>query len=124
MAKVQKFRDLIAEMKTVARGERAAPKNAAKASYESVDALLRLLTPENRELLGVIRDRRPNSISELAELTGRSQPNLARTLWKMESAGFVVMTTTGRRKAPRVKAKRITVTIDPCSRHHDELRIS
>lgn len=124
MAKVQKFRDLISEMKAVARRERPAPRDAAKTSYESVDAVLRLLTPENRALLGIIRDRRPNSIAELADLTGRSQPNLTRTLGKMESAGFVVMTAAGRRKAPRVSARRVSVTIDPCATDRDALRIT
>lgn len=124
-AKVQKFRDLISEMKAVARREKPAPRDAARTSYESVDAVLRLLTPENRALLGIIRDRRPNSIAELADLTGRSQPNLTRTLGKMESAGFVVMAAAaGRRKAPRLAAKRVSVTIDPCATDRDALRIT
>ena len=36
-----------------------------------------------------IRDKKPQSIAELADLTGRAQPNLTRTLGKLEAIGFV-----------------------------------
>ena len=49
--KIQPMQDLIAEMRAVARGEMAAPADAAMASVESAGALLRLLTPDNRSLL-------------------------------------------------------------------------
>jgi len=58
--KVQRFEDLIAEMRAVARGEVAAPPDAAAPSVESAEVLLRLLTPDNRRLLRTIRDARPN----------------------------------------------------------------
>jgi uncharacterized protein involved in copper resistance len=57
-------------MKAVARGRKSPPKDAGGISFDSVGALLRLLTPQNRALLGVIRDKKPQSIAELAELTG------------------------------------------------------
>ena len=46
--KVQSLRSLREEMKAVARGERPAPADAGKPSFNSVDAVVRLLTPENR----------------------------------------------------------------------------
>lgn len=72
-----------------------------------------MLTPENRRLLALIRDRKPGSVAELADLTGRAQPNLTRTLAKLEAAGFISMKTVGRRKTPSVSVKRIVVEIDP-----------
>ena len=45
------------EMKAVARGKIKAPSDAAARSFNSVEALVRLLTPGNRYLLSVIRDR-------------------------------------------------------------------
>jgi predicted transcriptional regulator len=113
--KVQNLRSLREEMKAVARGERPAPADAGKPSFNSVDALVRLLTPENRQLLAIIRDRRPQSVAELVEMSGRAQPNLTRTLAKMTSAGFITMKVVGRRKAPSVAVKKITVEIDPYS---------
>ena len=121
--KVQNLRSLREEMKAVARGERAAPANAGKPSFNSVDAMVRLLTPENRQLLAIIRDRKPQSVAELVEMSGRAQPNLTRTLAKMESAGFITMKTVGRRKAPSVVVKKIVVEIDPYS-DRDRLRVA
>lgn len=121
--KVQSLRALREEMKAVARGERSAPADAAKPSFNSVDAVVRLLTPENRQLLALIRDRKPQSVAELVEMSGRAQPNLTRTLAKMESAGFITMKTTGRRKTPSVAVKKIVVEIDPYS-DRDRLRVA
>ena len=121
--KIQSLRSLREEMKAVARGERAAPADAAKPSFNSVDALIRLLTPENRRLLALIRDRKPGSVAELAQLTGRAQPNLTRTLAKLEAAGFIRMKTVGRRKAPSAAIKKIVVEIDPFSQR-DRLRVA
>jgi len=110
-------------MKAVARGERRAPADAAAPSFNSVEALVRLLTPANRQLLALIRDRKPDSVAELVRLTGRAQPNLTRTLAKLEAAGFIKMKTVGRRKAPSTTIKKIVVEIDPYSAR-DRLRVA
>jgi len=121
--KVQSLKNLEAEMRAVARGERPAPKDAALPSFESVDALMRLLTPENRVLLAVIRDRKPRSIAELSEMTGRAQPNLTRTLAKLEAVGFVHMRTEERRKVPTTAIHKLRVEIDPFSQN-DRLEVA
>jgi predicted transcriptional regulator len=48
-------------------------------------------------------------------MSGRAQPNLTRTLAKMEAAGFITMKAVGRRKAPSVAVTKIIVEIDPYS---------
>jgi predicted transcriptional regulator len=121
--KIQNLASLEKEMRAVARGERAAPPDAAKPSFDSVDALIRLLTPENRRLLALIRDRKPGSVAELAELTGRAQPNLTRTLAKLEAAGFIRMKVVGRRKAPSAAIRKIVVEIDPFAQR-DRMRVA
>ena len=121
--KIQSLASLEEEMRAVARGKRPAPADAAKPSFNSVDALIRLLTPENRHLLALIRDRKPGSVTELVRLAGRAQPNLTRTLAKLEAAGFIRMKAVGRRKAPSAAIKKIVVEIDPFSAR-DRLRMA
>ena len=115
--KIQNLRSLREEMKAVARGERPAPADAANPSFNSIAALVRLLTPQNRQLLAMIRDRKPGSVADLVQMSGRAQPNLTRTLAKLKAAGFITMKTIGRRKAPSTAVKKIVVEIDPFSEH-------
>ena len=121
--KVQSHASLRKQIKAVARGERPAPKDAGGTTFDSVEALLRLLTPQNRELLAVIRDKKPQSIAELAELTGRAQPNLTRTLGKLEAVGFVRMKSVDRRKVPTTTVRSLRINIDPFSQN-DRLELA
>lgn len=108
-------RALKEEMKAVARGETSAPPSAALPSFGSVEALVRILTPENRRLLAVIRNQKPQSIAELGRLTVRAPSNLTRTLAKLEAAGFVRMKVVDRRKVPTVEITKVRIEIDPYS---------
>jgi predicted transcriptional regulator len=110
-------------MKAVTRGDHAAPRDAHKPSFNSIEVVVRLLTPENGRLLAMIRDRKPESVAAPAEMTGRSQPNLTRTLTKLEGAGFIKMQTHGRRKRPSAVIRKIVVEIDPYA-DHDRLRVA
>jgi predicted transcriptional regulator len=121
--RIQSHQSLRDEMKAVARGERPAPQDAALPSFNSVEALMRLLTPENRRLLAVIRDRQPQSVAELAAITGRAAPNLTRTLAKLEAVGFVRMRTVARRKVPTAAVRTLRVEIDPFSQN-DRLEVA
>jgi predicted transcriptional regulator len=111
--KVQSLKALEAEMRAVARGEIAAPADAAAPSVESAEALIRLLTPENRLLLRTIRDARPQSVAELARLTNRAEPNLLRTLGKLEAFGLLEIRTVERRRVPTALIGKLRVEIDP-----------
>lgn len=121
--KIQSMSSLEREMRAVARGERPAPADAAKPSFNSVGAVVRLLTPENRHLLAIIRDRKPRSVAELVKMSGRAQPNLTRTLAKLEAAGFIKVKAAGRLRAPSATIKKIVVEIDPYS-DRDRLRVA
>jgi len=52
-------------------------------------SLSQVLSDENRALLEVIRTARPESISALADLTGRPQGNLSRALKTVSRYGLV-----------------------------------
>ena len=111
--RIQTHGSLRQEMQAVARGARTAAKHAGVPSFESVSALLRLLTPANRALLAVIRDKKPQSIAELAQLTGRAQPNLLRTLGKLEAVGFVHLKTVKQRRVPTTAVRSFRIEVDP-----------
>jgi predicted transcriptional regulator len=111
--KIQAMNALEQEMRAVARGELAPPSDAALPSIESAEALLRLLTPDNRMLLRTIRDAKPQSVAELARLTNRAEPNLLRTLAKLEAFGLLEMRLVGRRRVPTALVGVLHVEIDP-----------
>jgi predicted transcriptional regulator len=114
--KIQSMQDLKKEMLTVARGERKAPADAAQISFESVEAVIRLLTPENRFLLATIDQKKPTSVADLAKLVHRAEPNVSRTLGKLEALGFVRLRQgAGKAKIPEVAIHRLTVDMDICA---------
>lgn len=73
----------------VARGERRPGPNEPKIWFESVRSFCQVLSEDNRELLSAILRNNPQSLNELADLTGRKPSNLSRTLHKMASYGIV-----------------------------------
>jgi predicted transcriptional regulator len=115
--KIKTHRELREEMKAVARGERPAPADAAQPTFESAEVLLRLLTPENRVLLRIIRDERPQSVADLARLTQRAGPNVLWTLAKLEAIGLIEMQTAGNRKIPVSRVYKLRLEIDPFSQN-------
>jgi predicted transcriptional regulator len=121
--KIQRMNDLDAEMRKVARGEITAPADAALPSVDSTEALIRLLTPDNRSLLRTIRDAKPQSVAELARLTNRAESNLLRTLGKLEAFGLLEMQTIDRRRVPTTKIGKLHLDIDPYAMS-DKIEIS
>jgi predicted transcriptional regulator len=95
-----------------ARGERVAEPTDPTIWVSSVDALMRLLTPENRHLLAVIRREKPASVSALAERVGREQGNVSRTIGKLERYGIVELVAAGREKRPEVRVSRLKIELD------------
>lgn len=73
----------------IARGELQPKSTDPRIWFTSMRSLSQVLSDENRALLEVIRSAKPASISELAELTGRKQSNLSRTLKTMSHYGLV-----------------------------------
>jgi predicted transcriptional regulator len=65
--------------------------------FESEKAMAQVLSGENKALLRMILERKPQSITELAQLSGREKGNLSRTLKKMESLGLVIKEKVGKR---------------------------
>lgn len=96
-----KMRD---RMVAIARGEYKPKANEPKIWFSSMKSLAEVLSDENRALLKIIQASQPESISNLAELTGRKQSNLSRTLKTMSSYGLVEMVRENRNVKPIAKA--------------------
>jgi predicted transcriptional regulator len=110
--KVQSWASFRKDLLRAAKG-RGAPRDAGGVIVESAEALLRLLTVENRRLLRIIRDEKPDSVAALARRTGRAEPNLARTLGKLEALGLIEIRLEGRRRVPVTHARSFRVEVDP-----------
>jgi predicted transcriptional regulator len=76
--------DIVRSKYKVARGE-------PKIWFTSIESFARVLSDSNRELLKMIHDQQPDSLAELAELSGRQKSNLSRTLKTMAQYGLVNM---------------------------------
>jgi predicted transcriptional regulator len=111
--RIRSLGDLRDELKAVARGDRPAPAGAAALSFNSIHAVLHLLTPENRMLLATIREQRPASVAELVRATGRDAAAVAQTLEALAAAGFVKLDRIEGRTVPVALAGRLRVEIDP-----------
>ena len=75
----------------IARGDHKPKSGEPKIWFTSMRSLAEVLSDENRALLQVIKETRPESITSLAEATGRKPGNLSRTLKTMSNYGIVEM---------------------------------
>jgi len=76
-------------MLDIAKGVYKPEPSDPKIWFTSMRSLAEVLSDENRALLHVIKDIKPNSIKELSEVTGRKPSNLSRTLKTLENYGIV-----------------------------------
>lgn len=80
-----------ARVLSIARGEYKPKPSEPKIWFTSMRSLAEVLSDENRALLKLISENHPESITSLAELTGRKTSNLSRTLKTMANYGLVEM---------------------------------
>ena len=86
----------------IARGQYVPARNEPKVWFQSLETMSQVLSDRNRALLALIVKTQPQSLTELAEKTGRAKSNLSRTLKTMERYGLVYFEQRpGRQIAPR-----------------------
>lgn len=90
-------------MLSIARGDYKPKSTDPKIWFTSMRSLAEVLSDDNRALLKVIQDSKPQSISSLADITGRKPGNLSRTLKTMSNYGFVEMRRENRHVRPIAK---------------------
>ena len=87
----------------IASGDHQPRPDEPKTWFASMRSLAEVLSDDNRALLHLIREEKPESLGRLAEITGRAPSNLSRTLKTMESYGLVEMQRDVRTVRPVVK---------------------
>src|SRR4051812_25820923 len=97
--------ELREEMRAVARGER-------EASSMPAGAVLGTLSSQgNLDLLRIIHQARPATVSELARLVGRAQPNVSRALQQLAKHGLVRLERDGKEVRPVSVAHEIDIDL-------------
>ena len=94
-----------ARMIAIAKGEYKPKSGEPKIWFTSMKSVAEVLSDENRALLKVIRETRPDSMAVLARSTGRQPSNLSRTLKTMSRYGLVELQREKTQVRPVVKAR-------------------
>lgn len=109
---IASYEEMKARTMRVARGVERVEAEEPKVWFTSTESFAKVLSAGNRELLRVIAERGPESLEELARLTGRAKSNLSRTLKTMAGYGLVRLERGERgRIAPKVIADRVELDL-------------
>lgn len=93
----------------IASGKRKRRSGEPKIWFESLKSLAQVLSNENRELLRLIDEHKPQSLAELEKLSKRRKSNLSRTLKTLERFGIVELPLNEGKMVPVVKAREFQV---------------
>jgi len=109
---IMPLKEFQAYTRAIVTGKHKRKRGEPKIWFNSMASLAQVLSDQNRKLLALIAEEEPESISELAELSHRSQSNLTRTLKTMERYGLVKMRAGAKgRKQPSVPYTDILVDV-------------
>ena len=101
----------------IAKGTYKRKPTEPKIWFTSIKSFAAVLSDENRELLRIIHDDKPESVADLGQMTGRKASNLSRTLHTMAKYGLVRLEEgsqgRGRRAVkPVAVARSVNLTLD------------
>ena len=88
----------------IAKGEYIPKRGEPKVWFESLRSMAEALSSDNQELLRLIAEKKPQSLSELELISGRKKSNLSRTLRMLEDYGIVSVKRANQRVIPQVRA--------------------
>lgn len=101
----------------IARGEYKPSPGEPKIWFTSIRSLAAILSDENQVLLQIINEKKPNSVKELADITGRQPSNLSRTLKTLSAYGFVKLEKLKKTIQPTARFTQFNVIFGiPCKR--------
>lgn len=109
---IASYKDMKARTLAIARGERRPTPGEPRVWFTSTESFAKVLSAGNRELLRIIAENGPDSLDELAKLSGRKKSNLSRTLKTMAGYGLVRLERGERgRVAPRIVHNRVELDL-------------
>jgi len=96
-------------MLDIAAGRYKPKRGEPKVWFSSMKSLSEVLSDNNVRLLKLIKNHKPETIKELAEISGRRSSNLSRTLKTMERYGIVELRKKNKAVKPIVKTTEFTI---------------
>jgi predicted transcriptional regulator len=96
--------DLGDELRGVARGKR-------KPSPRPAGPFLNALSAETLELLQALALRKPVTVGQLAEILGKAQSNVSRTLQRLAGHGLVRLVRAGREVRPELVSSEVKINL-------------
>jgi predicted transcriptional regulator len=88
----------------VAKGQYKPRSDEPKIWFETLKSMSQILSNENQDLLKLIIDHKPRSLTELEKISHRKKSNLSRTLKTLERYGIVELPKKKGRLVPKVIA--------------------
>lgn len=86
---IASYAEMKARSLAITRGEYKPKRGEPKVWFTSIESFAKILSDRNRRLLKEIAEEQPESLAELAEISGRAKSNLSRTLHTLEQYGLV-----------------------------------
>ena len=107
---IASYEEMKARSLAIASGEYKPKRGEPKVWFTSLESFAKVLSDRNRRLLKKIAEEEPESLAELAEISGRAKSNLSRTLHTLEQYGLVRLEKGQKgRVAPRTLYSEITL---------------
>lgn len=97
----------------IAKGERKPHPDEPRVWFSSINAAGQALSNENISLLRLMDEEKPQTMTELAELSGRKLSNLSVTLKMLSSYGFVSLEKKGNTVHPKALFTDFEIIVDP-----------
>jgi predicted transcriptional regulator len=94
------------------RGQLPDPDYHADIWFDSLKSVANVLSKENQQLLKVIAEQKPDSVTELASLTGRAVSNVSRTLKTLGKYNLVEMKSKKKMLCPKAIYQEFLVVVN------------
>src|SRR5579872_902561 len=102
-------KEIRARTLAIARGEYKPRSDEPKIWFTSIRSLAEVLSDDNQALLQIIIEKKPHSIRELSEMSGRQSSNLSRTLKTLSAYGFIKLEKINKTICPIAKIAQFNV---------------